>query len=84
MRAGLAAFWVLAAALEIYRRLSGGLPELLGVIGPWSVLVMTILPVVEAAREFRYHEPVEGTKSALWALLGIVTLLAGPQWLRFG
>jgi hypothetical protein len=60
-----------------------GLPALLVAVGPWFVLAMTILPVWEAVREFRNHEPGEGIKRALWALLGVVTLLLGPEWLRF-
>lgn len=83
MRAGVAAFWFLVLTLEIYRRATDGLPELLVAVGPWFVLAMTILPVVEAVREFRDQEPGEGAKSALWALPGIVTLLFGPEWLRF-
>jgi hypothetical protein len=82
MRAGLAAFWILVAVLEIYQRADGQLPGLLVAVGPWVVLAMTILPLVEAVRDFRDHEPAEGIKSMLWVVLGVVTLLLGPEWLR--
>ena len=72
------------AISEAYRRVSGSLPEAFSVMGPWFVVVMTLLPILEAVRWFRTGNRLEGAKSALWALPGLVTLVAGPAWLRFG
>ncbi|MDR5708954.1 MAG: hypothetical protein QN172_03505 [Armatimonadota bacterium] len=84
MRLGMAFLWILAAVAEGYRRIAGALPEPFHVVGPWFVLLLTVVPLVGAVREFREGERSEGIKSSLWALLGIVTLLFGPGWLRFG
>jgi len=84
MRAGLAFFWIVMAISEAYRRGGGSLPEAFSVMGPWFVVVMTLLPILEAVRWFRTGNRLEGAKSALWALPGLVTLVAGPAWLRFG
>ncbi|MER3455893.1 MAG: hypothetical protein C4304_03195 [candidate division GAL15 bacterium] len=83
MRAAVAFFWVVAAAVEVYRRLGGPVPGLLALLGPYLTLAVTVLPAVEAVREFRAGELVEGLKSVLWAIPGAITLLAGPPWLRF-
>lgn len=84
MRAGVAFFWIVMAISEVYRRVGGSLPEAFSVLGPWFVVVMTLLPLLEAARWLRTGDRLEGAKSALWALPGVVTLVAGPAWLRFG
>ncbi len=84
MRVGLALFWIFLAAAEIYRRVGGELPQAFSVAGPWFVVLLTLLPLLEAVRAFREGERLEGSKSGLWAFLGVVTLLFGPPWLRFG
>lgn len=84
MRAAVAFFWVVAAAAEVYRRLGGAIPGPLEVAGPYLTLAATVLPGVEAVREFRFGDLVEGIKSVLWAVPGAITLVAGPPWLRFG
>jgi|FaiFalDrversion2_1042247.scaffolds.fasta_scaffold07619_2 hypothetical protein len=84
MRVGLAFLWILAAVAEGYRRISGALPEAFYAVGPWFALLLTVVPLVAAVQEFREGQRTEGIKSSLWALLGIVTLLFGPDWLRFG
>jgi hypothetical protein len=84
MRAAVAFFWLVAAAAEVYRRLSGTVPGPLGAVGPYLTLAATVLPAVEAFREFRTGDLVEGVKSVLWAVPGAITLAAGPPWLRFG
>ncbi|MDR7391220.1 MAG: hypothetical protein QN177_09010 [Armatimonadota bacterium] len=84
MRAAVAFFWIVAAAVEVYRRLGGTVPGPLAFLGPYLTLAATLGPAVEAVREFRAGELVEGIKSLLWAGPGVITLLAGPPWLRFG
>ena len=83
MRGGLAAFWILMAILEIARRANPVVVTWLGGLGPWLVLIMTLLPIIETVREFRQRRPVHSVRTALWTVLGIVTLLYGPAWLRF-
>ena len=83
MRGGFAAFWILMAILEVSRRWNPTVVDWLGPAGPWLVLVVTLLPIVEAIRESRQHRPVQAVKTLLWSVLGIVTLLLGPSWLRF-
>ncbi|MDQ7848749.1 MAG: hypothetical protein QN152_09690 [Armatimonadota bacterium] len=83
MRAGFAAFWVLMAILEVARRSNPDVVTWLGGIAPWLVVLMTLLPIVEMVREFRQRRPVRGVRTALWTVLGVVTLLFGPAWLRF-
>jgi len=84
MRASLAFFWLVAAAVEVYRRLGGAVPGPVAFLGPYFTLAATVIPAVDAVREFRAGELVEGVKSVLWAVPGAITLLAGPAWLRFG
>ncbi len=84
MRWGLAFLWILTAVVEAYRRVTGALPESFSLFGPWFVLLLTVIPLVGAVREFREGERLEAIKSSLWTLLGLVTLLFGPGWLRFG
>ncbi len=84
MKASLAFFWIVAMAVEVYRRLGGAVPGPLAVAGPWLVLAATLLPTAEAVREFRAGDTVAGVKSVLWAALGLITLGWGPVWLRFG
>jgi len=83
VRAGFAAFWILMAILEVARRSNPAVVTWLGGIAPWLVVLMTVLPIVEMVREFRQHRPVQGVRTALWTVLGVVTLLFGPAWLRF-
>jgi len=83
MRGGFTAFWILMAILEIARRSNPAIVGWLGGTGPWLVLVMTTLPIVEAVRELRYRRPVQGVRTATWTVLGVITLLFGPAWLRF-
>ncbi|MCS7235058.1 MAG: hypothetical protein RMM30_03665 [Armatimonadota bacterium] len=84
MRAALGFFWLVAAGVEVYRRLGGEVPAPAAFAGPYFTLTATLLPAVDAAREFRAGQLVEGVKSVLWAIPGAITLLAGPPWLRFG
>jgi hypothetical protein len=83
MRAGLATFWLLMAALELSRRWTPTAVGWLGGAGPWLVVGATLAPAVRAAREWRDRRPVEAVKAALWTIPGLITLLAGPEWLRF-
>ena len=84
MRGGFAAFWILMAVLEGARRLgSPAAVTWLGGIGPWLVLIVTLLPIIETVREFRQRRLVHSVRTALWTVLGVVTLLYGPAWLRF-
>ncbi len=83
MRGGFAAFWILMAILEIVRRSNPAVVTWLGGTGPWLVLVMTLLPVVETVRDLRRRRPVQSVRTAMWTVLGVVTLLFGPSWLRF-
>lgn len=84
MRAAVGFFWLVAIAVEVYRRLGGPVPGPLTVAAPWLVLAATVLPAVEAVRGFRSGDAVEGVKSVLWAVPGAITLAWGPDWLRFG
>lgn len=84
MRGSLAFFWLVAAAVEVYRRLGGAVPGPLAFAGPYFTLLATLVPAVAAVREFRAGELVEGVKWVLWAVPGAITLMAGPAWLRFG
>ncbi len=83
MRGGFAAFWILMAILEVARRANPVVVTWLGGAGPWLVLIMTLLPIFETVREFRQKRPIQGMRTGLWMVLGIVTLLFGPPWLRF-
>ncbi len=83
MRAGFAAFWILMAILEVARRADPVVVTWLGGVGPWLVLIMTLLPIFETVREFRQKRAVQGARTGLWTVLGVVTLLFGPPWLRF-
>jgi hypothetical protein len=84
MRAAVGFFWLVAIVVEVYRRLGGAVPGPMAAAGPWLVLAATVLPAVEAVREFRSGDAVEGVKSVLWAVPGAITLAWGPGWLRFG
>jgi TRAP-type mannitol/chloroaromatic compound transport system permease small subunit len=83
MRYRFAIFWIAVAVVEIMHRLRLPTPFWLDAAGAWLVLVMTLLPVYEAVLEFQIDEHREGIRTGLWAVLGFVTLLAGPNWLRF-
>src|SRR3989304_3017954 len=64
MRGGLAAFWILMAGLEISRRANPVVVTWLGGFGPWLVLIMTLLPIIETVREFRQRRPVHSARTA--------------------
>lgn len=84
MRGTFAFFWLVAAAVEVYRRLGGAVPGPLAFVGPYFTLAATLIPALAAVREFRAGELVEGVKWVLWAVPGATSLIAGPAWLRFG
>lgn len=83
MRGGFAVFWILMAVLEVVRRFNPVVVTWLAGLGPWLVLVMTVLPLWEMVREVRGRRAVQGIRTAIWTVLGIVTLFVGPAWLRF-
>ncbi len=83
MRGGFAVFWILMAVLEVARRFNPVVVTWLGGLGPWLVLIMTVLPLWEMVREVRGRRAVQGIRTAIWTVLGIVTLFVGPAWLRF-
>lgn len=76
-------FWIGIAAIEIVHRLGLHTPFWLDAAGPWFVLLMTILPLYEAYVDLQIDERREALRTALWAVLGVVTLWTGPDWLRF-
>lgn len=64
MRGSLAFFWLVAAAVEVYRRLGGAVPGPLAFAGPYFTLFATLVPAVAAVREFRAGELVEASSGS--------------------
>jgi hypothetical protein len=82
MRALPIIFWIAVAVLEIYRRVAPAALTWAGPVLPWMVLVISVLPLVTAVREVRAGHLIDGMRSGLWVIPGLVTLLWGPAWMR--